>query len=356
MRIFDYVFLKSSIPGSMAGLTAVIADLRAKEQFRKQLYIGTFEEIRKKALVASVTESNAIEGIVTTQERIREILSGKKPRTRGEKEIAGYRDALRLIHQEHDDLEIDTAFLFRLHRMLTGDTSPEQAGVYKRTDNLIMALAEDGTRHVRFAPVKAKQTKKAMEQWLYAFYAARQDAEIPSLLLIPCAIVDFLCIHPFTDGNGRISRLLTIQMLYDAGYDIAAFVSVEAMISRYKDAYYESLHASSEGWHEGKNDYVPFLTFFLQILYRCFRDLDEHFMDISLKKAKKSERVEAVVMNAFAPVSKADIAEKLPDVSIKTIELALSKLQKAGKIKKTGTYRDARYRRIVQDGADRRRE
>lgn len=343
MRTFDYSFLKTGIPGNITGLTTVIADLRAKEQFRKQQYTETFEEIRKKAMVASVTESNAIEGIVTTQERIREILSGKAPKTRDEKEIAGYRDALSLIHLEHENLEIDTSFLFRLHRMLVGDTAPEQAGVYKRTDNLIMEFAPDGTRRVRFTPVKSRQTKKATEQWLYAFYEARQDAEIPALLLIPCAILDFLCIHPFTDGNGRLSRLLTIQMLYDAGYDIAAFISVEAMINQYKDAYYESLRASSEGWHEGKNDYSPFLIFFMQILYRCFRNLDEHFMDISLKKAKKSERVEAIVMNAFAPVSKADIEEKLPDVSIKTIELALSRLQKAGKIKKIGTYRNARY-------------
>jgi Fic family protein len=206
-----------------------------------------------------------------------------------------------------------------------------------------MEYMPDGSRKVRFTPVKANETEQAIEQLLLAYYDARQDMEIPVLFLIPCFIVDFLCIHPFLDGNGRVSRLLTVLMLYIAGYDIGKYISVENQINEYKESYYAALEQSSDGWHDNKNDYIPFIVNFLQILYKCFKELDESFMDISLKKAKKSERVEAVLMGAVVPISKADIEDKLPDVSVKTIELVLNRMLKDEKIEKIGTYRNARY-------------
>ena len=165
------------------------------------------------------------------------------------------------------------------------------------------------------------------------------------LLLIPCFIVDFLCIHPFTDGNGRVSRLLTVLLLYSFGYDIVRYISFEGQVNKYKESYYAALEQSSVSWHEESNDYVPFIVNFLQILYRCFKDLDESFMEISLKKAKKSERVESILMSAIVPVSKQDIAEKVPDISIKTIEFVLGKMVKENKVTKIGSYKDARYMR-----------
>ncbi len=343
MRTFDYSFLKKEIPGTIVGTIGIIADLNARNQIRKMQYEEAFNELRQKAIIESVKGSNEIEGIVTTEERIRDIVAGAAPVTHDEKEISGYKDVLNLIHTEHENLDVTRDAILMFHRMMEESVNPAEAGRFKSRDNLIMEYQSDGSRRVRFSPVKASETEKAVEQLLLAYYDARQDMEIPVLFLIPCFIVDFLCIHPFLDGNGRVSRLLTVLMLYIAGYDIGKYISVENQINRCKESYYSALEQSSAGWHENKNDYTPFIINFLQIVYRCFRVLDESFMDISLKKAKKSERVEAVLMGAIAPVSKADIKEKLPDVSVKTIELVLGRMLKDEKIEKIGSYRDARY-------------
>ncbi len=343
MKKFDYSFLKKEIPGSIVGTIGIISDLNARNQIRKLQYEKTFEKLREKAMIESVKGSNAIEGIVTTEDRIKDLVDGAVPVTHDEKEISGYKDALNLIHTEHENLDVTRDVILMLHRMMEEPVNTSEAGHFKSRDNLIMEFEKDGTRRVRFTPVKAEETESAVEQLLLAYYDARQDMEIPVLFLIPCFVVDFLCIHPFLDGNGRISRLLTVLMLYIAGYDICRYISVENQINNYKENYYAALEQSSAGWHENKNDYTPFIVYFLQILYRCFKDLDVSFMDISLKKAKKSERVEAVLMGAIAPISKADIKDKLPDVSIKTIELVLSRMLKDDRIEKIGSYRDARY-------------
>ncbi|MBQ3282125.1 MAG: Fic family protein [Eubacterium sp.] len=345
MRRFDYYFLKNEVPGNIIGLTGIISDLRTREEVRKMQYSDTFESLRMKALIESVRGSNAIEGIVSTDSRIREIVGGAAPVTHVEKEISGYRDALGLIHQNHDELDITEDVIVMLHRMIEEQTDKEEAGKYKKNDNLIMEYDSDGKRYVRFRPVPAAEVKTSMEQLLLAYYDARQDSEISPLLLIPCFILDFSCIHPFTDGNGRVSRLLAVLLLYMAGYDIVRYISFEEQINKHRDAYYEALKESSYQWHDNSNDYVPFIVNFLQTLYACFKQLDDSFIGISLKKASKSERVENVLSNAIVPVSKQDILDRLPDVSVKTVELVLSRMLKEGRIKKIGTFRDARYMR-----------
>ncbi len=343
MHKYDYSFLKDSVPGNIVGLTDIISDLRTKEEFRKLQYSETFEVLRKKAIVESVKGSNAIEGIVTTDSRIKDIVAGSKPVTHDEMEISGYKDALNLIHTEHENLDVDEKTILSFHRLLSEQTNPRDAGKYKTSNNFIMEIGPDGSRRVRFKPVSAKRVNADMEQLLLAYYAARQDSDISPLFLTPCFVLDFLCIHPFMDGNGRISRLLTVLLLYLSGYDIVRYISYEGQINNYKDSYYDALKISSDQWHDNKNDYVPFIVNFLQVLYKCFKDLDESFTDISLKKAKKSERVESILMGAIVPISKQDIMAKLPDVSVKTVELVLGKMLKDKKIKKIGTYKDARY-------------
>lgn len=343
MRKYDYSFLKSSIPGNIIGIAGIVADLKSKESIRKFQNKETFEKLRHNAIIESVKGSNAIEGIITTDERIKDIVSGEKPLNHNEEEISGYKDVLQLIHSEYNNLDLTEEIILRFHSLITGTTSPSEAGRYKFADNLIMEFTAEGQRRVRFKPVKAEETSQSVEQLLLAYYDARQDSEIPDLLLIPCVVLDFLCIHPFTDGNGRVSRLITLLLLYRHGYDIGRYISFEGQINKYKEAYYSSLELSSVNWHENKNDYIPFITNFLQILYRCYKDLDDQFMLLSLKKAKKSERVEAVILNALVPVSKSEIVEKLPDVSVKTVELTLNNLIKEGKIKKIGTFKNARY-------------
>ena len=343
MRRFDYSFLETSIPANIASLSAIIADLRAKGDFRKLQYADSYEKLRQKAIVESVKGSNAIEGIVTTDDRIRDIVNGAIPVTHDEKEISGYKEALNLIHTNHDYMELDEDTIKVLHRMMESEVNPAEAGRYKSHDNMIMEYLPDGTRHIRFKPVAAKDTSKAMEQLLLAYYDARQNSNIADLLLIPCFIVDFLCIHPYLDGNGRVSRLLTVLLLYMSRYDIGRYISIEGQINKYKESYYGALEQSSIKWHENENDYTPFIVNFMQILYRCYKELDESFMEITLKKAKKSERVEAVLLNAIVPISKSDILDKLPDISVKTVELVLSNMLKEDRIVKIGSYRDARY-------------
>lgn len=343
MHRYDYTFLKESIPGNIVGLTNIITDLKTKEEFRRLQYEDTFEILRKKAIIESVKGSNAIEGIVTTDARIKDIVDGSKPVTHDEMEISGYKDALNLIHSDHENLDMDEDSVLSFHRMMIEQSNPHEAGKYKTTNNFIMEIGPDGSRQVRFKPVSAKKVKSDMGQMLLAFYEARQDSEISPLLLIPCVILDFLCIHPFMDGNGRVSRLLTVLLLYLSGYDIVRYISYEGQVNKYKESYYEALRSSSDNWHENENDYIPFVVNFLQILYRCFKDIDETFTDISLKKAKKSERVESILMGAIVPVSKQDIVAKVPDISVKTVELVLSKMLKENKIKKIGSYKDARY-------------
>ena len=343
MRKFDYSFLETSIPANIASLSAIVADLRAKGEFRKLQYADSYEKLRQKAIVESVKGSNAIEGIVTTDDRIRDIVNGAIPVTHDEKEISGYKEALNLIHTNYDHMDLTEDTIKVLHRMMESEVNPAEAGQYKSHDNMIMEYMPDGTRHIRFKPVEAKKTSKAMEQLLLAYYDARQNSNIADLLLIPCFIVDFLCIHPFLDGNGRVSRLLTVLLLYMSGYDIGRYISIEGQINKYKESYYDALEQSSAKWHENQNDYTPFMVNFMQILYRCYKELDESFMDIKLKKAKKSERVEAILLNAIVPISKGDILDKVPDISVKTVELVLSKMIKENKIVKIGSFRDARY-------------
>ena len=346
MRKYDYCFLKDGIPGNIIGLTTIIADLKSKEEFRKQQYGKTFERLQQKAIVESVKGSNAIEGIVTTEARIKEIVNGAMPVTHDEIEISGYKDALSFIHTNYVNLDIDEDLILGLHKMIEEQTNHQEAGKYKTFNNYIMEYCADGSRRIRFKPVLAKDVKAAMQQLMMAYYNARQDSEISPLLLIPCFVLDFLCIHPFTDGNGRVSRLLTVLLLYLSGYDIVKYISYEGQIDKYKENYYEALKVSSDLWHENRNNYVPFIINFLQILYGCFKNLDNAFTEISLKKAKKSERVECVLRNAVVPISKQDIVEKVPDISVKTVELVLRKMMKENKIKKIGTFKNARYIKV----------
>lgn len=343
MHKFDYSFLKTGISSKLVGACNLIVELNSKENIRKIQYKDSFDTLQKKAIIDSVKASNAIEGIITTDERIKDIVNGSSPTTHNEKEISGYKDALNLIHKDNINLDINEELILSLHKMIEEETNPKEAGNYKQRDNLIIERDDTGNRSIRFNPVKAKNTKESMKQLLLAYYDARQDSEIIDLFLIPCVILDFLCIHPFMDGNGRVSRLLTVLLLYCSGYDIAKYVSIERKIEEYKTNYYEALKESSELWHDNQNNYEPFILFFLQILYKSYKELDDSFIDVSLKKAKKNERIEFIISSSVVPISKAEIANKLPDVSIKTIELTLANLLKDNKIKKIGSYKNARY-------------
>ena len=314
------------------------------EEEKKELYPEIFTALQKLAIIQSVKGSNAIEGIVTTDKRIEEIVNrSSAPLNHNEREIAGYRDVLNLIHTRYSDMSLNEELVLNFHRILLGNTDLPYGGQYKTEDNIIRETYSDGTSRVRWTPVPAKDTKDAMRQLFLAYTSARDDSEINQLLLIPCVILDFLCIHPFRDGNGRMSRLLSLLLLYKNGFDISRYVSFEEQINMMKGSYYDALKRSSEGWHENTNDYLPFIENFLYTLYLCYKELDKRFLTLGSKKVSKKKRVENAVLNAFLPISKQELCALLPDVSATTIEQVLGSMVKDGKIKKIGLTRSAKY-------------
>lgn len=345
MHIFDYSFLDNGLlPTGIVNLTSTISALKALANERKDKNQTVYTQLESIARVQSVKNSNAIEGIVTTDARINEIVNGNSaPLNHNEMEIAGYRNVLDEIHREHAVLSVNEDTILHIHKTMLDIVNYPYGGQYKLEDNLIMSVDASGRRSIRFKPVLAAETKDAMEQLVLAYMDARANANINQLLLIPCVILDFLCIHPFSDGNGRVSRLLSLLLLYKNDYDICRYVSFEEQINNTKDLYYQTLYESSQGWHENKNSYIPFMEHFLMVLYKCYKELDQRFSTINGKRLKKSERIEQTVLNSILPISKSEICEFLPDVSATTVEAVLGKMVKEGAVRKLGQARSTKY-------------
>ena len=348
MRKFDYSFLNNGLlPANLVNLTANISALKTMAGVRKDTYAQIFTELEFIAKIQSIKSSNAIEGIVTSDERIAAIVNhNSAPLNHNEAEIAGYRDALNEIHMGFGHMDFRKRDILRLHEMMMSVAGYEYGGQYKTDDNVILEVDADGSRRVRFRPTSAADTPDAMEQLELAYMAARDDANINQLLLIPCVILDFLCVHPFRDGNGRMSRLLSLLLLYKNGYDAGKYVSFEEQINNYKAYYYEALRQSSAGWDMNENSYFPFIENFLSMLYMCYKELDKRFAVVNGKQITKKARVEATVLNSLAPISKAEICKILPDVSPTTVEAVLGVMVKNGVIKRVGASRAARYIKV----------
>jgi Fic family protein len=345
MRKFDYSFLRNSLfPANLINITSNIAELKSLESVRKKDFQKIFTKLESIAKIESVKGSNAIEGIITSDKRIKEIVNNSSlPLTHNEEEIAGYRDALDIIHNNFLNINIVESDILNIHSTLLSYTNYNARGKYKIADNIISEIDKDGNRRVRFTPVSAAETKQAMEQMILAYIEAGNDSSINQLLLIPCFILDFLCIHPFLDGNGRISRLLSLLLLYKNGFDAGKYISFEEQINKNKSAYYAALQKSSFNWHDEKNDYIPFIENFIFTLLVCYKELDKRFALINGKRLSKRERVAGTVLNSLAPVGKKEINYILPDVSARTIEVTLSEMLKQKKIKKLGAFKNAKY-------------
>ena len=345
MRRFDYSFLDNGmLPASVVNLTSQIYELRVQAGMRKTTYETVFTELEAVARVQSVKSSNAMEGIVTSDQRIAEIVNqSSAPLNHDEAEIAGYRDALSAVHTGYDVLDFSQGDILGLHGMMLSLSGADDAGAYKVNDNVIMEIDSMGRRSVRFRPVPASETEAAMEQLELAYIEARNNASINQLLLIPCVILDFLCIHPFRDGNGRMSRLLTLLLLYKNGFDAGKYISFEEQINRYKDLYYEALKESSEGWDTNENDYYPFVRNFLSMLYMCYKELDKRFAIVHGKRITKKARVEATLLESLTAMSKSEICSIHPDISPTTVEAVLGAMVKDGRIRKIGSARNTKY-------------
>ena len=346
MHIFTYDFLQDTLlPSSLVSVAGNIAALRTMSEMRKQHHSAIFQSLESIAKIDSIKASNALEGIVTTDSRLQDIAAGGLPQNHTEAEIAGYRDVLNEIHtnwQVHDFRESDIQLF---HQQMMRLVNPQADGTYKTDDNVIAERLPDGRRVARFIPVSASETPEAMHQLTLAYQLARDNAAINRLLLIPCVILDFLCIHPFADGNGRLSRLLTLLLLYKNGYDAGKYISFENQINGNKLAYYQALKESSESWHDNACRYLPFMLNFIQTLNACYVELDKRFAIVNSSRITKKGRIEATILNTLTPLSKADICRILPDVSPTTVEAVLGQMVRDNRISLIGKGRNAKYLR-----------
>ena len=340
MHRYSYNHVSDNLPSDIVNLLTVIHEAKVKDAYRKEAYSRESSEIQMIAKLASVKYSNEIENIVSTDERINElILRGGRPLTHSEEEIAGYGAALDIIHTEMLPINIDT--LHRLHSAIRAG-QPDDRGHFKTRDNVIASIDRYGNKHVVLRTVPFQDVERNMNGMFDAYMIADGEG-IDPLILIPCIIVDYLCIHPYMDGNGRTSRLLTYLMLYRHGIDVCRYVSLDEHIAANKGRYYSALEESSEGWDENGNTYVPFIRYFLQMLFECYTDLDTRFAMKGSGSMKKNERIELILKNSLVPLSKRQIQYALPDVSIHTVDSVIRRMLEEGTVEKVGGYRDARY-------------
>ena len=352
MRAFDFKteYNKLLTPEIVAYLTQ-IHEYKGQQNLFIEAKADALSNLLEVAKIQSTEASNRIEGIITTDDRLKKIVREKTmPQSRSEKEIAGYRDVLATIHESHDYIPPKPTVILQLHRDLYKFSGKSIGGSFKNSDNVIAEERPDGQKIVRFEPVSAWETPGAMAALCDAFQTAAQDAELDPLLLIPIFILDFLCIHPFNDGNGRMSRLLTLLMLCRNGYMVGKYISIEHLIEQSKSTYYEALDASTQGWDDNANDYAPFTNYLLGIILSACKEFDERInltaggrAQGAPRVATKGTRIEALLDQSLVPLSKADILARMPDTSTTTIERTLKSLLDSGTIIKIGAGRSTRY-------------
>ena len=351
MRQFEYKkeYAKLLSPDVVGMLTA-IHEYRGEQNLFIEAKSDVLEQLLEIAKIQSTEASNRIEGISTTDERLKKIVRDKTmPKTRSEKEIAGYRDVLTTIHESHDYIPPRPSMILQLHRDLYKFSGKSIGGSFKNSDNIITEELADGTQRIRFQPVAAWETPEAMDNLCSVFNKAINDAEMDPLLVIPMFILDFLCIHPFNDGNGRMSRLLTLLLLYRAGYIVGKYISIEKLISDSKETYYEVLQDSSYGWHEGTNDYGPFVRYLLGVIVAAYRDFSSRVQLLTTSGLSKPDRIRELIKGHIGKITKSEIMAMCPDISQVTVQRALTELLKNNEITKIG---GGRYTSYVWNGEE----
>ena len=348
MRLFDYrkepeKLLTPEIVQMIAG----IHEHKGRLELFLEADIDELKTLLEVALIQSTGASNRIEGIYTTDKRLKELVEQKaEPRNRSEQEIAGYREVLATIHESYEYIVPRPNLILQLHRDLYSYSQSAVGGSYKNADNVIAETDEEGRQKTRFIPAPAFQTAEAMEEMCRAFLEAWEADHMDKLLLIPMFILDFLCIHPFNDGNGRMSRLLTLLLYYKAGYLVGKYISMEMLIERTKETYYEALQASSIGWHENENSYEPFVKYYLGIIQKAYNEFESRVEHLKNRSLSKPERIKAMIDQKVGKITKKEIMETCPDISKTTIERTLTDLVKSGYIAKVGSGPAIGYVRI----------
>ena len=345
MRYFDYTKLQTSkLDNSIVNLLTGIHEAKG----RQELYLSSEpEELNKLVEIAkiqSVDASNAIEGIRTTETRLKQLVSDKTtPKNRDEEEISGYRDALNTIHESFDYIPLTPSYILQLHGIMYKNVvGNDFGGKFKNSQNLIQGIDAYGNKYTIFIPLAPYETMPAIESLCDAYNKAIEEEKIDPLILIPIFVHDFLCIHPFRDGNGRMSRLLTTLLLYRSGYFVGKYISLEAKIAKIKDLYYDALSESQNGWHEGNDDPLPFVKYLLSIVDMAYKDFEDRLTLIK-KDVSANELVSLAFNKKIGKITKADIVELCPNISVSAVEKGIANLLKEGKIRKLGNGRNTFY-------------
>ena len=348
MRDFDYITSPAKLlTPEIVQMVGSIHEHKGKQQLFLEANVDELKTLLEVALIQSTGASNRIEGIFTSDKRLEELVSQKaEPRNRSEQEIAGYREVLSTIHESYEYINPRPNIILQLHRDLYSYSQGTAGGSYKNSDNVIAETDAEGHQKARFIPVPAFQTAEAMEELCTRFLEAWEADRIDKLVLIPMFILDFLCIHPFNDGNGRMSRLLTLLLFYKAGYIVGKYVSMEMLIEKTKETYYEALQASSTGWHESENSYEPFVKYYLGIMLKAYNEFESRVEHLKHRNLSKPDRIKAVIDNKVGKITKTEIMELCPDISKVTVERTLTALVKSGYIAKVGAGPSTGYVRI----------
>lgn len=347
MREFRYSLIKDNKWDSeLLGLIAAIYKEAGKQEMFLKQRPEELEKLVEIAKIQSTEASNAIEGIVTTNTRIRQLVEEKTtPRNRDEQEIAGYRDVLGIIHESFDAIPITRNYILQLHKILYSHMNNPLAGKTKNVQNYITSTYPDGHTEILFTPLAPYETPEALDRICEEYNRVIGNMELEPLIAIPIFIHDFLCIHPFNDGNGRMSRLLTTLLLYRSGFYVGKYISLEAKIAKNKDLYYEALSASQNGWHEGKDDPVPFIKYLLGTIIAAYRDFEDRFALVETKRPAL-DTVRLAVQNKIGRFTKQNIRELCPSLSLSSVEGALRKLVESGELQREGSGKNTCYYRI----------
>ena len=345
MREYHYnqFYLQLLQPDIVVLLTR-IHEFKGEQALFIEAKADTLTKLVEIAKIQSTEASNKIEGIYISDERLKKLVQDKTtPRTRNEQEIAGYRDVLATIHESFDYIPPKPSMILQLHRDLYKFSGMSYGGNYKTADNVIAETDAQGNKTIRFQPVPAWETPEAVEALCRAYEEAVGAGEMDPLLLIPMFVLDFLCIHPFNDGNGRMSRLLTLLLLYRAGYIVGKYISIEKLIEESKETYYEALQQGSLNWHEAANDYAPFVRYTLGVVAAAYQEFSVRGQALSVSGMSKPDRIREIIKGTLGKITKAEIAEQCPDISQVTIQRTLADLQKNGEILKLSGGRYSAY-------------
>lgn len=333
-----------AIPLATSWLLAELGEAKGRQQLVTRQAPRRLESLREHALVESTISSNRIEGVEIEPSRVQAVVLGRPPlRDRNEEEVRGYRDALRWVHDQAPELEVSEATIRELHRLSRGESG--QGGGYRRRDLEIVETRADGGSRVRFRAVPGAEVASAMAGLVAAWEALCARAEVPVPIALAAFNLDFLCVHPFHDGNGRTSRLLLLLQSYQAGFEVGRYVSLERLIEGTRERYYEALELSSRGWHEGRHDPWPYLNYLLHVLKSAYRELEESFGRERAPRGEKSAAVLGAVGRLGGEFSLSDLRRECPGVSVDLIRHVLKSLRNGGELECLGRGRDARWRR-----------